>query len=126
MDPIDLFLFANRQSSLADRLDGLLHSGRPLNRMGLVEFIPFQVKWWPEWVVLGRQLHHIPPTMIFVFCFLLIQHLYTLGHLFYFLSTSFPEPIFESDTLSAKKKWKKNTQNEIPFFFIHSLGFIYD
>jgi hypothetical protein len=44
MDPIDLFLFANRQSSLADRLDGLLHSGRPLNRMGLVEFIPFQVK----------------------------------------------------------------------------------
>jgi hypothetical protein len=50
-EPHPSFFFANRQFLLQIVWMDLLHSGRPLNRMGLAEFIsPSQVM--GEWVVL--------------------------------------------------------------------------
>lgn len=45
MDPIDLFLFANRQSSLADRLDGPVaqRSTFEQNGVGRIYSFPSQV-----------------------------------------------------------------------------------
>jgi hypothetical protein len=54
--------------------------------------------------------------MIFVFCFLLIQHLYTLGHLFYFLSTSFPEPILKAILFQQRKNERRILKTKYLFF----------
>jgi hypothetical protein len=54
--------------------------------------------------------------MIFVFCFPLIQHLYTLGQFFYFLSTSFPEPILKAILFQQRKNERRILKTKYLFF----------
>lgn len=79
LDPIHLFSLPIGNLLLQIVWMDLLHSGRPLNRMGLAEFIsPSQV--------MGRMGCAVkttaPHTTHNDICFLFTQHLYILGHLF--------------------------------------------
>ncbi len=116
------FFFANRQSSLADRLDGPVAQRSTFEQNGVGRFYSFKSSDGQNGLccVDNCTTYHPQWYLFSVFFWL---NIFTLWGIFYFFQSFISGANFWK-RYSTKEEMKVSKRNA--FFFIHSLGFIYD